>query len=55
MQTTGVRDSFLSPASKTIENRFTAPHQLPDEIGEPDMTEAAQKHPAEEKGREQPA
>jgi hypothetical protein len=38
-------DRLLRPASQAIVNSFTNPHQLPEESGEPDMTEATEKYP----------
>jgi hypothetical protein len=42
------RTRLLRPASQAIGNGFTSPHQLLEESGEPDMTEAAEKHPTKE-------
>jgi hypothetical protein len=41
-------DRFLRPAAQAIGNGFTSPHQLLEESGKPDMTEAAEKHPTKE-------
>jgi hypothetical protein len=48
MQRTRECDRLLRPALQTIGNGFTSPHQLPEQSGGPDMTEAAEKHPTEE-------
>lgn len=42
-------DRLLHPASQAIGDGSTSPHQLPEESGEPDMAEAAEKHPTKEK------
>jgi hypothetical protein len=45
MQSTREYGRLLRPASQAIGNGFTSPHQVLEESGEPDMTEAAEKHP----------
>jgi hypothetical protein len=45
MQRTREYGRFLRPASQAIGNGFTSPHQVLEESGKPDMTEATEKHP----------
>ena len=55
MRSTHGRGRLLSPGLYATEHCFTRPHQLPEECGEPDMTEAAEKDPTKEEGCDQSA